>query len=108
KARVDKLKGGTGTVQEDEDWEVEMISAVVEALDREVTSEEVVHRLAALLAFLLRLSPAYDTQLLPLLEVLHARDVLERKLEKGGCGEEGVTKKDVRKLVEEVANKLCP
>ncbi|KAG6867606.1 hypothetical protein C0993_000595 [Termitomyces sp. T159_Od127] len=106
--RVESLRGGSGTIQEDGDWEVEMASAIVEALNREDTSEEVVHRLTASLACILRVSPAYDNQLSPLLEVLQARDVLKQKLEKGGCGEEGVTKKDVRKLVEEVANKLCP
>ncbi|KAG6872374.1 hypothetical protein C0995_010188 [Termitomyces sp. Mi166 len=108
KGRVEKVRGGAGNVQEDGEWEVEMVSAIVEALDREVASEEVVHRLTASLACLLRISPVYESQLLPLLEVLEARDVLKRKLVEGGCGEEGVTKKDVRKLVEEVANKLCP
>ncbi|KAG6906202.1 hypothetical protein DXG01_015241 [Tephrocybe rancida] len=67
-----------------------------------------VHRLTASLAFLLRLSPVYESQVSPLLEVLQARDVLKRKLAKGGCGEEGVTKKGVRELVEDVAMKLCP
>lgn len=66
-----------------------------------------VHRLTACLAFLLRLSPAYEMQLLPLLDVLQAQDVLKRKLAKGGCGEAGVVKKEVRKLIEEVAGKLC-
>ncbi|KAG6904808.1 hypothetical protein DXG01_007028 [Tephrocybe rancida] len=131
KGRVDRVKGAGTSVQVDEEWEVEMVSAVVEALDREVSSEEVgkslvaypvveyprltityvnlaVHRLTASLAFLLRLSPAYESQVSPLLEVLQARDVLKRKLAKGRCGEEGVTKKDARKLVEEVAMKLCP
>ncbi|KAG5649934.1 hypothetical protein H0H81_001408, partial [Sphagnurus paluster] len=105
KGRVDKVKGSSSaSVQEDEEWEVEMISAVVEALDRETTSEEVVHRLTASLAFLVRLSPVYETQVLPLLDVLQARAILKHKLSKGGCGEEGVTKRDVRKLVEEVAS----
>ncbi|KAF8073406.1 PPPDE putative peptidase domain-containing protein [Lyophyllum atratum] len=107
-----RVGGGNDTSKrdglEDEEWEVEMVSAVVEALERETASEDVVHRLTASLAFLLRLSPAYDEQIAPLLEVLQARDVLRRKLGKGGCGEEGVRKKEVRRLVEEVADKLCP
>ena len=41
KSRVEKVRGGAGNVQEDEEWEVEMVSAVVEALDREVVNEEV-------------------------------------------------------------------
>ncbi|KAF5368145.1 hypothetical protein D9615_010206 [Tricholomella constricta] len=49
--RVDKVKGGAGHARDntlkDEDWEVEMVSTVVQALGRETTSEEVVHRLAA-------------------------------------------------------------
>lgn len=40
KGRVDKVKGGAG-IDEDGDWEVEMTSAVMEALDREKGSEEV-------------------------------------------------------------------
>ena len=63
-----------------------------------------VHRLTACLAFLLRLSPFYDTQVVPLLEVLQAKNILLGKLEKGGC----VTKPEIRSLVEEVAQKLCP
>lgn len=131
KGRVDKVKNGGGEVQgieEDGDWEVEMVSAVVEALNREKSSEEVgkfsallpsisillysslstVHRLTACLAFLLRLSPFYDEQLVPLLEILQSQSHLKSKLEKGGCGESGVRKKEIRKLVEEVAGKLCP
>jgi hypothetical protein len=67
-----------------------------------------VHRLTACLAFLLRLSPFYDEQLVPLLEILQSRSHLKSKLGKGGCGESGVQKKEVKKLVEEVADKLCP
>ncbi|TBU44488.1 PPPDE putative peptidase domain-containing protein [Dichomitus squalens] len=113
KSRVEKLRGPTAgavpvAVEEDEEWEAELASAVLEALSNEVQSEEVVHRLVAALAFLLRLSPSYEGQLGPLLEVLQARDTLKSKLEKGGCGENGVQKPEVRKLVEEVATKLCP
>lgn len=66
------------------------------------------HRLTACLAFLLRLSPFYNDQLVPLLEILQSQAHLKSKLEKGGCGESGVQKDEVRKLVEEVAIKLCP
>ncbi|KAG6848785.1 hypothetical protein H0H93_014029, partial [Arthromyces matolae] len=63
KGRVDNLRGAGAQVPEDEDWEVEMVSAAVDALDREVDSEEVVHRVTTSLAFLLRLSPAFLTKL---------------------------------------------
>ncbi|KAL1660602.1 PPPDE putative peptidase domain-containing protein [Schizophyllum commune] len=110
RARVESVRSGGGGYAdgEDEDWEIEMVSAVVEALDKEKASEDVVHRLTACLAFLLRLSPFYDTQVVPLLEVLQAKNILLGKLEKGGCGENGVLKPEIRGLVEEVAQKLCP
>jgi len=67
-----------------------------------------VHRLTATLAFLVRLSPAYDAQLLPLLEVLQSREVLMRKVGKGEGGVAwGEKEKEVKRLVEEVAGKLC-
>jgi hypothetical protein len=56
---------------------------------------------------LIRLSPSIE-QLTSLLEVLQAQKILKSKLEKGGCGETGVVKKEARKLIEEVAKKLCP
>ncbi|KZP01383.1 DUF862-domain-containing protein [Calocera viscosa TUFC12733] len=93
---------------EDADWVVEMVSALVEALDREVASEEVVHRLAASLALFVYLSPVYAGQLADLLEVLQAKRMLLGKLEPGGCGEKGVQKKEVRALVRELADNLCP
>ncbi|ESK95813.1 thioredoxin family protein [Moniliophthora roreri MCA 2997] len=100
--------GGAKSDIENEDWEVEIVSAVIEAIDREKESEDVVHRLMASLGCLLRLSPFYETQLNPLLEVLQARQILQSKLAAGGCGEKGVQKPEVRKLIEEVALKLCP
>jgi hypothetical protein len=71
-----------------------------------------VHRLTATLALLLRLSPAYDTQVVSLLEILQSREVLMRKLRKGqGQGQNDVVwgkkEKEVRRMVEEVAGKLC-
>ncbi|RDX49944.1 DUF862-domain-containing protein [Lentinus brumalis] len=109
KSRVERLRGTpTVEVEEEEEWEVELVSAVLETLSNETQSEEVVHRLVAALAFLLRLSPFYEGQLASLLEVLQSRETLKSKLEKGGCGESGVQKPEVRKLIEEVAEKLCP
>jgi hypothetical protein len=51
------------------------------------------------------MSPFYDAQLRPLLDVLQGRAVLRGKL-----GEEAgiIRKGEVRSLVEEVAGKLCP
>lgn len=118
---------GPGENESEGDWEVEMVSATLEALRIETSSEDVgklrpfslsllnahvflsVHRLTASLAFFIHLSPYLDTQLKPLLEVLQAQDVLKAKLSAGsnGCGENGVVKKEVRKLIDEVASKLC-
>ncbi|KAI0670928.1 DUF862-domain-containing protein [Trametes maxima] len=105
KSRVERLRGAAvGSVpmevEEDEEWEVELVSAVLEALSNEAQSEEVVHRLTAALAFLLRLSPFYESQLASLLEVLQSRETLKARLV-------NVQKPEVRKLVEEVADKLC-
>ncbi|THV03884.1 DUF862-domain-containing protein [Dendrothele bispora CBS 962.96] len=116
KLRVDKVVGNTGNSGlgldndglEEEDWEVEMVSAIVEAVGRENGNEDVVHRLVASLGCLLRLSPFYESSERPLLEIVQAKEVLKSKLVGGGCGEKGVGKKEVRKLIEEVAEKLCP
>jgi len=113
KARVEAVKSGRGIKPYGDerlvDWEVEIVSAVIEALDREKENEEVVHRLTAALAFFLRLSPQYESQLKPLLEVLQTRKLLKSKLVKGSGWnvDGGIGKKDIRKLVEEVAMKLC-
>ncbi|TFK39368.1 DUF862-domain-containing protein [Crucibulum laeve] len=114
KARVDAVRTGRGIQAEnevaDEDWEVEVISAIMEAIDREKESEEVVHRLTASFAFLVRLSPFYDTQIQSLLDVLQSKKVLKSKLVKGDGwnADNGIAKKDIRRLVDEVAAKLCP
>ncbi|KAJ3574479.1 hypothetical protein NP233_g1745 [Leucocoprinus birnbaumii] len=112
--RVEAIKSGKGiqgdAIGEDEEWELEFVSAIVEALNRETSNEEVVHRLTAALAFFLRLSPWYDDQLKPLLDVLQVRNTLESKLGQGDDhgweGEGGVSKKEVRHLITEVAEKL--
>ncbi|KAG2123341.1 PPPDE putative peptidase domain-containing protein [Suillus cothurnatus] len=107
--RVEKVRGNVegDDVGENEDWDVEMTSALLEVIEREKANEEIVHRLTASLALLIRLSPSIE-QLTSLLEVLQAQKILKSKLEKGGCGETGVVKKEARKLIEEVAKKLCP
>jgi desumoylating isopeptidase 1 len=64
-----------------------------------------VHRLTATLAFLIRLSPNYQDQLLPLLSILGVHETLKGKL--GDDGKLKVRKKDIRALLEEVADKLC-
>ncbi|KAF9479923.1 thioredoxin family protein [Pholiota conissans] len=115
KRRVEAVRTGRGIMEEDEaeegrdEWDVEMISALLEAVDRERENEEVVHRLVAALAFFLRLSPQYQTQLAPLLQVLQSKDILRRKLSAGDgwTAAGGIAKKEVKKLVEEVAEKLC-
>ena len=64
-----------------------------------------VHRLTATLAFLIRLSPFYEEQLVPLLSVLQVEETLKGKL-----GEEGklrLTNPEIRALVAEVAEELC-
>lgn len=67
------------------------------------------HRLAASLALSLYLTPSYDSELAPLLEVLQAKEKVLAKLGGGssGFGENGVKKEEARKMLEEVG-KLCP
>lgn len=46
KGRIDGVKGGvSGADSADGDWEVELISAVVEAIDREKSGEEIGQRI---------------------------------------------------------------
>ena len=78
---------------------VEEVSALVEAIGRE-SDEDVAHRLLAALALLAYLSPSYMSSVQPLLEVLGTKGVIEGKMK-------GYKKKDVKKLAEEIAGKLC-
>ncbi len=66
-----------------------------------------VHRLTVSLAFIVRFSPVYDTHLSALLEVLQVKETLKAKLAKGGCGADGIKSPSLRKLIEQVADKLC-
>ncbi|KAA1479311.1 DUF862-domain-containing protein [Dentipellis sp. KUC8613] len=111
RGRVARLQGDNGKTdgisegEEDVDWDVELVSAIVEALGNETESEDVVHRLTATLAMFLRLSPFYATQIVSLLEVLGAQMKLKAKL----CDDTvlKIQKKEVHTLVLEVADSLC-
>ncbi|KAI6041367.1 PPPDE putative peptidase domain-containing protein [Pisolithus marmoratus] len=106
KHRLEKIEshGNIDPEEEDLDWELEVISALLEAIGRENESEDTVHRLTASLALLLRFSP-FIGDLMPLMEVLRSRNILTGKLQKS---DGGVTKVEIRKLIAEVAEKLCP
>ncbi|KAI6147552.1 PPPDE putative peptidase domain-containing protein [Pisolithus thermaeus] len=106
KHRLEKIEshGNIDPEEEDLDWELEVISALLEAIGRENASEDTVHRLTASLALVLRFSP-HIGDLIPLMEVLRSRSILTGKLQKG---DGGVTQVEIRKLVTEVAEKLCP
>ncbi|TFY64170.1 hypothetical protein EVG20_g6040 [Dentipellis fragilis] len=111
RGRVASLQGNDGKAdgisegEEDGDWDVELVSAIVEALGNETESEDVVHRLTATLAMFLRLSPFYATQVVSLLDVLGAQAMLKAKLSDDSVLK--IQKKEVRALVEEVADRLC-
>ena len=140
KGRVARIKGeemvdGIRESEEDGEWEVELVSAVAEALAGEEESEDagelpsflrppvinsitgsrddeyksltlsLVHRLTATLAFLIRLSPFYEDQLVPLLSVLQVGEMLKGKLAEDGKLK--VRKKEIRALVGEVGDRLC-
>ncbi|WRT63703.1 uncharacterized protein IL334_000626 [Kwoniella shivajii] len=84
---------------DDVDWETELVSALVEGVDRE-TDEDVSHRLLAALAMTIYLSPRYESDTKPLLEVLSAKHTIYAK-------SKGWKKKEVKKLGEDIAGKLC-
>ena len=58
------------------------------------------HRLLATLGLSVYLSPSWESSLQSLLEVLSAKETLESKAKT-------YKKKDVRKLAEEIAGKVC-
>ncbi|THH01928.1 hypothetical protein EW026_g855 [Hermanssonia centrifuga] len=110
KGRLEQVRNKYGPfagAEEDGEWEVEFLSAVLEALQNETQSEDIVHRLTVSLAFIVRFSPVYDTHLSALLEVLQVKETLKAKLAKGGCGADGIKSPSLRKLIEQVADKLC-
>lgn len=93
---------GSDTDEGGADLEVEIVSALVEAIGREDGSEEVVYRLVGALGLTILYSPHFDGEVGPLLEVLGAKEVLEGKLINGSV----VVRKEVKSLVKEVAQ-IC-
>ncbi|WVQ93816.1 hypothetical protein IAU59_000894 [Kwoniella sp. CBS 9459] len=88
-----------GDVSHDVEWDVEVVSALVEGIGREA-DEDVAHRLLAALGMITYLSPRYTDDIKPLLEVLGAKDTIAAKIK-------GWKKKEVKKLAEEIVGKLC-
>ena len=64
------------------------------------------HRLTAALAFFIHLSPFYDSEIKPLLEVLQIKEVLRSKLVVD-LGKLEIDSADIRSLIKEVSDKLC-
>jgi len=93
-APVANVAGG----EDEGDWTLEIIFAVLEAIKTEDRKEDILHRLVSALGLLLLKSP-HTAELAPNLEVLDARSILESKLAL-------VARKDVRALVVEVAGQL--
>jgi len=104
-AKVTEEKGEADWFVLDQEWELELVRAVTEAIAKEGESEDLVHRLTATLAFLIRLSPSYQSRLRPLLWDLNVRTVLKGKLAENGTLT--VRTEEVRELVMEVAGRLC-
>ncbi|CAG7852129.1 Desumoylating isopeptidase 1 Short=DeSI-1; AltName: Full=PPPDE peptidase domain-containing protein 2; AltName: Full=Protein FAM152B [Serendipita indica DSM 11827] len=86
---------------DDAEWEVELLSAVIEAIDRE-DNEDSLHRLVSCLGLLVHLSP-HLAEIQPLLEVLQVKQTLVVKAQPDGP----IKKENVKKLVKEVTNELC-
>ncbi|KAG8862411.1 hypothetical protein FRB96_001481 [Tulasnella sp. 330] len=93
----------------DAEWQVEIVSALVEALSRESSNEAIVHRLTASLALMLHLSPFYAESVAPLLEVLQTREMMLAKLAPVSVDGKGALAfgRELQKLIREVAS-LCP
>ncbi|KZV70171.1 DUF862-domain-containing protein [Peniophora sp. CONT] len=109
RGRVARIQGGqsattpassAGEGDEDGGWDVELLSALVEGIRAESESEDVVHRLAASAALLVRLAPDVE-EVKGLCEVLGVEEVVEGVV-KGSV----VKKKDVRDVVGELG-RLC-
>ncbi|EPB87331.1 hypothetical protein HMPREF1544_05856 [Mucor circinelloides 1006PhL] len=78
--RLEKEKGTFSGMaeQEDDDWEVELSSAVMDALVKE-TDEEIIHRLLAAISKFLFLAPQDTSSVADLLSALDIQHVIEEK-----------------------------
>lgn len=74
-----KERGSQPEDGEEKEWEVELVSALVEGVGREA-DEDVAHRLLAALGLAIFLAPGFEESLKPLLEVLDAKGTLEGKM----------------------------
>ncbi|WVQ80342.1 hypothetical protein IAT38_002447 [Cryptococcus sp. DSM 104549] len=92
-----QVSRGNGEETPQVDWEVEMVSGLVEAIERE-TDEETLHRLLAALGHIIYLSPGYEEDVKPMLQVLEAKSKIQKKK---------YAKEPVKKLANEIAEKLC-
>ncbi|KAI9249457.1 PPPDE putative peptidase domain-containing protein [Phascolomyces articulosus] len=64
--------------QEDDDWQIEITSAIMDDLSKE-SDEEVIHRLLAAIAKFLFLAPTESSSVADLLSALEIKDTLETK-----------------------------
>ncbi|KAI9244897.1 PPPDE putative peptidase domain-containing protein [Sporodiniella umbellata] len=100
---IERLKKEEGTSvgmaeQEDDDWLVELASAVADALNKE-QDEEIVHRLLAAISKLLFLSPA-ESSVSNLLSALDIHQTIETKKKQGEIkGKVALLGSDICKLV---------
>lgn len=100
--RVDKgleAKGSDDRTPEQE-WEVELLSALLEAIGREEDAD-VGHRELVAAALIMYLNPGWEDSVQPLLEVLGAKETIEKAARRWA-------KKDVRKLADELTGKVIP
>lgn len=81
-----------------EDWETELLSALIEAIAREEDADTG-HRLLVAAALVMYLNPGWEEGIQPLLEVLGARDTIHKAARRWG-------KKDIRKLADEITLKM--
>lgn len=81
-----------------EDWETELLSALIEAIGRE-DDADTGHRLLVAAALVMYLNPGWEDGIKPLLDVLGAKGTIDKAARRWG-------NKDVRKLADEITLKM--